>query len=265
MTVATWNVNSIKARLENVLAWFDEAKPDVACLQELKCVDEAFPREAFEERGYTVETHGQKTYNGVALLSRFPLEDVVRGLPGFQDEQARYIEALVAPKGMAPVRVAGAYMPNGNPVGTEKFTYKLAWLSAFEAHVKNLLAQEEACVFAGDYNIIPEPRDCHDPKAWEGDALFQPESRAAYRRLLNLGLTDAVRACDLSDGLYTFWDYQGGAWQKNRGIRIDHLLLSPQAADRLDSVAIHKTARGREKPSDHVPVTAMFHYETCIH
>ncbi|MFA7264497.1 MAG: exodeoxyribonuclease III [Caulobacter sp.] len=253
MRLATWNVNSINARLETVLAWFEEASPDVAVLQEIKCVDEKFPAEAFERLGYNVAVHGQKTYNGVAMLSKTPLEDVRRGLPGDDgDEQARYIEAVVS--GPTPVRVAGIYLPNGNPVGTEKFAYKLAWMARLRAHAIELLRYEEPLVIAGDYNVIPRPEDADKPEGWLGDALFQPESRAAYRSLQNLGLTDAFMQMDGGAGAYTFWDYQAGAWPRNHGIRIDHALLSPQAADRLTGFEIHRDVRGREKPSDHVPV-----------
>jgi exodeoxyribonuclease-3 len=253
MKIATWNVNSVNARLETVLRWFEEAAPDVACLQEIKCVDEKFPTEAFERLGYNVAVHGQKSYNGVALLSKAPLEDVRRGLPGGEgDEHARYIEAVIS--GPKPIRVGGLYLPNGNPIGTEKFAYKLAWMARLEAHARALLALEEPLVLAGDYNVIPEPVDCENPAAWMGDALFQPESRAAYRGLRWLGLTDAYMAADGAPHGYTFWDYQAGAWQRNNGIRIDHALLSPQAADRLLGVAIHRDVRGWDKPSDHVPV-----------
>jgi exodeoxyribonuclease III len=253
--IATWNVNSVNARLETVLRWFEEASPDVACLQEIKCVDEKFPAEAFERLGYNVAVHGQKTYNGVALLSKTPLEDIRKGLPGDDsDDHARYLEAVVS--GPLPVRVAAIYLPNGNPIGTEKFAYKLRWLERLRAHAQALLALEEPLVLAGDYNVIPEPEDADNPAAWAGDALFQPESRAAFRGLKWLGLTDAYMAADGEAGGYTFWDYQAGAWNRNHGIRIDHLLLSPQAADRLGEVVIHRDVRGREKPSDHVPVVA---------
>ena len=255
MRIATWNVNSINARLETVLGWFEEAAPDVACLQEIKCVDEKFPTAAFERLGYNVAVHGQKTYNGVALLSKTPLEDVSRGLGGDEnDDHARYIEAVIS--GPTPVRVAGIYLPNGNPVGTDKFTYKLNWMARLHAHAQGLLALEEPLVIAGDYNVIPEPQDVHDPAAWLGDALFQPETRGAYRALKWLGLTDAYMAADGSPGGYTFWDYQAGAWPRDLGIRIDHLLLSPTAADRLAGVVIHRDVRARDKPSDHVPVVA---------
>ncbi len=253
MRIATWNVNSINARLETVTAWFKAAAPDVACLQEIKCVDEAFPRSVFEDLGYNVAVHGQKTYNGVALLSKTPFEDVLRGLPGDEgDDHARYLEAVIsAPR---PVRVACIYLPNGNPIGTDKFTYKLAWMDRLRRRATELLALEEALVIAGDYNVIPEATDCDDPAAWAGDALFQPETRASFRALKWLGLTDAYMEVDGAPHGYTFWDYQAGAWRRNHGIRIDHALLSAQAADRLRGCEIHKDVRGWDKPSDHVPV-----------
>ena len=254
--IATWNVNSVKQRLDHLLRFLREAGPDVLCLQEIKCVDEAFPRLEIESCGYNVAVHGQKGFNGVAILARHPLADATPRLPGGdEDVQSRYIEATVETPG-GIVRVASIYLPNGNPTGTDKFAYKLAWMDRLAAHATGLLALEEPLVLAGDYNVIPDERDVYDPAAWVGDALFRPESRAAFRRLLALGLTEAVRACDDRAGLYTFWDYQAGAWQRDKGIRIDHLLLSPQAADRLVSTAIHKETRGWEKPSDHVPVSA---------
>ena len=253
MRIATWNVNSVNARLETVLAWMEAARPDVACLQEIKCVDEKFPREPFERLGYNIETFGQKAYNGVALLSKFPLGDIRRGLPGDEtDEQARYIEAVVeAPR---PVRVASIYLPNGNPLGTEKFAYKLAWFERLRAHARALLAFEEPMALCGDYNVIPGPEDAANPEAWVNDALFQPESRAAFRALKWLGLADAHELGGEPAGTYSFWDYQAGAWQRNHGIRIDFALLSPQAADRFVGIETHRDARDMEKPSDHVPV-----------
>lgn len=255
MQIATWNVNSIKAHLDAVLAWLDEAKADVVCLQELKCESQAFPAAPFEERGYSCAVNGQKTYNGVAILSRFPLEDVTRGLPGDDgDGHARYIEAVVsAPSGI--VRVASIYLPNGNPAPGPKFDYKLAWMDRLIAHAGRLLALEEAFVLAGDYNVIPAAIDARFPDNWRKDALFLPEARAKFRELQALGLTEAVRALAPGiEGIYSFWDYQAGAWQKNNGIRIDHHLLSPQAADRLESWRVDRHVRGWEKPSDHVPV-----------
>ncbi len=253
MRIATWNVNSVKQRLEHLLAFLKSAEPDVVCLQELKCIDEGFPKAEVEAAGYNVAVHGQKAYNGVAILAKRPIEDVRRGLPGEADEQARYIEGVVS-AGRGVVRVASIYLPNGNPIGTPKFDYKLAWLDRLTAHARNLLRLEEPLVLCGDYNVIPEPKDAANPQAWVNDALFQPESRAKFRELLNLGLVDAVRACSDQPGLYSFWDYQAGAFQRNNGIRIDHLLLSPQAADRLRTVSIRKETRGWDKPSDHVPV-----------
>jgi exodeoxyribonuclease-3 len=255
LRIATWNVNSILARLPTALAVLKAIDADIVCLQELKCEDARFPRLEVEDMGYAVETLGQKTYNGVAILSRFRIEETVRGLPGLEDSQARYIEAVIAgPEG--PVRVASIYAPNGNPVASEKFPYKLSFMQALVAHARGLLALEERTILAGDYNIIPRDEDCHDPKVWAGDALFQPESRAAYRRLINLGYGDAYMQSDGRAHQYSFWDYQAGAWQKDHGIRIDHILLSPQAADRLSETVIHRAARGLEKPSDHVPVIA---------
>ena len=257
MRIATWNVNSVNARLETVVRWFEEAAPDVACLQEIKCVDEKFPAEPFERLGYNLAIHGQKSYNGVAILSKSPLEDVRRGLPligdeGEADEHARYIEAVVS--GSTPVRVASIYLPNGNPVATDKFAYKLSWMERLRRHAQGLLAFEEPLALVGDYNVIPEPRDAEFPANWTGDALFQPQSRAAFRALKWLGLTDAFLQADGAQGAYTFWDYQAGAWQRNNGIRIDHALLSPQAADRLRGVSIHRDVRSWDKPSDHVPL-----------
>ncbi|MFZ5671343.1 MAG: exodeoxyribonuclease III [Pseudomonadota bacterium] len=254
MLIATWNVNSVKARLETVTAWLKEASPDVVCFQELKCEDKSFPAQAFEELGYNLAVHGQKTYNGVAILSKLPFDEVRTRLPGDDgDEQARYVEAVVA-----GIRVASIYLPNGNPVASEKYAYKLSWMDRLIAHAKGLLAYEEPFVLAGDYNVIPQPIDAKNPADWVNDALFLPPTRAKFRELINLGLTEAVRTLDPEPGLYTFWDYQAGAWQKNNGIRIDHLLLSPQAADRLQSTRIDKHVRAWEKPSDHVPVLAQF-------
>lgn len=253
MRIATWNVNSVRQRTEHLLRYLKEVAPDVLCLQEIKCLDEAFPRLEVEAAGYNVATHGQKTFNGVAILSRHPME-VTRGLPGDDDDtHARYIEAVVQ-HGDGVVRVASIYLPNGNPPNTEKYTYKLGFMDRLIAHAKRLLAFEEPLVLAGDYNVIPDPRDARDPKAWEGDALYLPQTRAKFRELIALGLTDALRATTDAGDLYSFWDYQAGAWQKNFGIRIDHLLLSPEAADRLRGVAIDKYMRALDKPSDHVPV-----------
>jgi len=256
--IATWNVNSIRQRISHLTAYLKTAAPDILCLQELKCQEKDFPRSEIEACGYNIAMLGQKTFNGVAILSKLPLEDIRTGLPGDEsDEQARYIEGVVT-AGARVFRVASIYLPNGNPAGTEKYAYKLAWMERLRKHAAGLLKLEEPLVLAGDYNAIPTPGDVHDPAAWAQDALFLPQTRAAFQSLLNLGLTDALRAVSDQTGLYTFWDYQAGAWQRNNGIRIDHLLLSPEAADRLLGVEIDKDERARDKPSDHVPVRGRF-------
>ncbi|MBV9331919.1 MAG: exodeoxyribonuclease III [Alphaproteobacteria bacterium] len=254
MKLATWNVNSVKARLDAVLAWLKSASPDVLCMQEIKCTDDTFPAEPFGELGYNCAVHGQKSYNGVAILSRRPMEDVTPRLPGADsDDHARYLEALV-PSENGTVRVASIYAPNGNPIGTDKFVYKLGWLDRLVRHAADLLRFEEPSALMGDFNIIPAPDDVHNPAAWLNDALFQPESRAALRRIEFLGYSDAFRACHAEPHQYSFWDYQAGSWQRDHGIRIDHVFLSPQAADRLKGSGIDRQVRGGEKPSDHVPV-----------
>jgi exodeoxyribonuclease-3 len=253
MKIATFNVNGIKARAEALPEWLDRAQPDVVLLQEIKSVDEAFPRTPFEDRGYAVETHGQKGFNGVAILSKKPVTDVTRGLPGDDsDDQARWIEATV--EGSVPVRVCGLYLPNGNPAPGPKYDYKLAWMARMKTRAADLLETALPVVLAGDYNVIPQAEDAARPEAWTEDALFLPESRAAFRRILHLGYTEAFRTVEPRPGHYSFWDYQAAAWQKNNGIRIDHLLLSPQAADRLTGAGIDKAVRGGDKASDHVPV-----------
>jgi exodeoxyribonuclease-3 len=253
MKIATWNINGIRARIDSATRWLADAQPDIVCFQELKTTEDGFPGLAFAELGYNVETLGQKSFNGVAILSKLRFDEVERGFGGQSDDQARFIAARFSvPRGS--VRVASIYLPNGNPVGSDKYSYKLDWMGRLEAWTIAAMTTEEPLILAGDYNIIPEPEDAKNANDWTNDALFQPESRGAYRRLVNLGLTDAIRACHVGPGYYTFWDYQAGAWQKNNGIRIDHVLLSPQAADRLVSSTIDKRTRGWEKPSDHVPV-----------
>ena len=250
VNIATWNVNSIKARLPLLLRWLGEFSPDIVLLQELKCVEEAFPRLEIEDVGYNVTVKGQKAYNGVAILSKSPIDLELVELPGDpSDTQARYIEAFTG-----DIRVASIYLPNGNPVDTEKYPYKLSFMERLYDHVKSLLNHEETFVLGGDYNVIPEERDCYDPNSWEGDALFRPETHAVWRKIIYLGLTDAFRALHQEEGRFSYWDYQGGAWNKDNGILIDHLLLSPQAADRLVDSGIDKTPRGWERPSDHTPV-----------
>jgi exodeoxyribonuclease-3 len=260
MKIATFNINGVKARIETVLDWLDAAQPDVAVLQEIKSLDENFPRELFEDKGYNVETHGQKSFNGVALISKLPLEDVTRGLPGGEsagrdgvdDDEARYIEATVV--GDKAVRICGLYLPNGNPAPGPKYDYKLRWMERLRARAAELIANEECALITGDYNVIPQAEDAARPDAWRKDALFLPETREAFRRITNLGFTEAFRACQGGGGHYSFWDYQAGAWERNNGIRIDHFLLTPQCADLLKSCWIEKDMRAGGKPSDHVPV-----------
>lgn len=256
MRIATWNVNSIKAHLEQVSQWVKAEKPDVLCLQEIKCEDQGFPAPVFEELGYNCAVHGQKTYNGVAILSRFSTENVVKGLDGdTSDDHARFLAATILDGKKKAVRVACLYLPNGNPAPGPKFDYKLGWMERLRAWALKEMQNEEPLVLAGDFNVIPSAIDAKNPKAWEKDALFLPETRAAFDRLQYVGLTDAFRSLHPGEpGHYSFWDYQAGAWPKNNGIRIDHLLLSPQAADLLQSARIHRDQRGDEKPSDHVPV-----------
>jgi exodeoxyribonuclease III len=257
MRIATWNINGVKARLGQLLTWLEQESPDIVCLQELKSVDEGFPRAEVEALGYNVETNGQKSWNGVAILSKNKFDEVIRGLPGDDsDEQARLIEGVFSVEGGA-IRVCCIYLPNGNPVNTEKYPYKLSWMDRLIKHVESRLAFEEPFVLLGDFNIIPAAIDAKNPQNWVGDALFRPESAERWRTLLNLGMTDALRAVT-DEPRYTFWDFKTFGWDRDDGIRIDHLLLSPQAADRLEDVVIHREVRGREKPSDHVPVEGIF-------
>jgi len=252
--VATWNVNSVRTRIAHLLAWLKEAKPDVLLLQEIKCLAEGFPRMEVEDLGYNLAIVGQRSYNGVAILSRHPMSLEADRLPGaVDDEPARYVEALVQAAGKV-LRVASIYVPNGNPIESDKFPYKLAWLGRLRDHARTLLALEEPLVLGGDYNVCPTDDDVYDPVGWKDDALCRPESRAAFRRIVNLGLTDAFRALHSEPHRYTFWDYQAGRWQKDEGLRIDHLLLSPQAADLLAAADIDRKPRNKEKPSDHTPV-----------
>jgi exodeoxyribonuclease-3 len=254
MKIATWNVNSIRKRMPALLAWLDSAKPDIVLLQELKCTAEQFPRAELEKHGWRLEVVGQKAYNGVAILSRHEFETAVRCVStDVVDEQARYVEACWRTSS-GLLRVASIYLPNGNPVGTEKFTYKLAFIERLHRRAAELAESDDIVVLGGDYNVCPTAADLYDPVGWANDALFRPETRLAFRSILNLGYTEAWRALHPDETGYSFWDYQGGAWDRDRGLRIDHLLLSPQAADRLRSCAIDRSERGRTEPSDHVPV-----------
>jgi exodeoxyribonuclease-3 len=251
MKIATWNVNSVKVRLPILTEFLKTKKPDVLLLQEIKCTDDGFPRLEIESLGYNVATVGQKSYNGVAILARGKIRETARNLPGAAaaDEPARYLEADVD-----GVRVASIYLPNGNPIGTEKFAYKLAWMERLYGHARDLLATEKPFVLAGDYNVCPTDEDVYDPVGFSVDALCQPASRAAFRKILNLGLTDAIHVLNPAPHQYTFWDYQMNAWPQDHGLRIDHLLLSPQAADRLSSAWIDKDPRALPRASDHTPV-----------
>ena len=299
VNIATWNVNSVRTRLQHLLEWLRADAPDIVLLQELKCVDEQFPRMEIEDLGYNVAVCGQKTYNGVAILSKFPLEDIARGLGGDDaDMQSRYIEAVVTIPKMSGVgcrvsekpessdtchltpdtkhtviRVASVYVPNGSEVGSDKYAYKRAFLSRLYAHARQLRTLDEMLVIGGDYNIAPSDGDVANPAAWAGSVLTHDELRADFRKLLGAGLYDAGSVsgirCQVSDenspdsrhltsGIYTWWDYRAGAYQKNDGLRIDHLLLSPQALDRLEGYEVVTRLRGLEKPSDHAPVIGKF-------
>ncbi|NJO56142.1 MAG: exodeoxyribonuclease III [Rhodospirillales bacterium] len=250
MIIAAWNVNSLNARLTHLLKWLHATSPDIVLLQETKTIDERFPFEPIGDAGYNVAAVGQKTYNGVAVLSKQPIDILSRFLPGDDaDTQARYLEVFTG-----SVRVASIYAPNGNPVESEKFAYKLAWLDRLFQHSRTLLASEDAVVLGGDFNIAPTDEDVYDPPGWRSDALCRPESRSRWRQIRHLGWTDAIRSLHPGRAQYTWWDYRGGAWPADQGLRIDHLLLSPQAADRLRSASIDRSPRGWDKASDHTPV-----------
>jgi exodeoxyribonuclease-3 len=253
--IASWNVNSVKVRLPRLLDYLKSAQPDVLCLQEIKCPAEDFPQLEVQALGYRVEAIGQRAYNGVALISKEPARDIVCGLPEpGDDDQARYIEASFTGAAGGEVRVASIYLPNGNPIDTDKFTYKLAWMDRLLGHAQALLRRELPFVLAGDYNICPADEDVYDPVAFRDDALCQRESRARFRALLYLGLTDSYRAFHREPHRYTFWDYQAGRWNRDEGLRIDHLLLSPHAADRVTACEIDKSPRGKDRASDHTPI-----------
>jgi exodeoxyribonuclease-3 len=249
MRIAIWNVNSIKARLDHVKKWLETSETDVLMIQELKGLE--FPKAEFENMGFKTEAVTQKAYNGVAIISKYDIETVITSLPDDKDdEQARYIEADIN-----GIRLINIYLPNGNPIDTEKFDYKLSWMDRLKDRLSYLRDQNIAFAIGGDFNVIPEDRDCFDPQEWKNDALFHIKSRQKFRSLLNMGLTDAFRIHNNEDKQYSFWDYQGGAWPQGKGIRIDHFLLSPAIADRLISCTIDTEPRGWEKASDHTPVT----------
>ncbi|MDX2094874.1 MAG: exodeoxyribonuclease III [Alphaproteobacteria bacterium] len=256
ISIATFNVNSIKARLPNLLVWLDAARPDIVLLQELKCLDAAFPAMEIEERGYNIARHGQKTYNGVAILSKFPLDDVTRGLAGDpSDEQARYIEAVASiPNGA--IRIASAYVPNGQEIGSDKFSYKLRFLERLRAHWAERLAYHEMAVLGGDFNCAPMPIDVYDPAALDGTVCYHPAERERLRALMHLGFYDAFRTLHPTTQQFSWWDYRGNGYERGHGLRIDHLLLSAMAADCLTECRIDETPRQQEKPSDHAPVVA---------
>ena len=251
--IASFNINGIKARANALMTWLRDAQPDVALLQEIKSVSENFPSDLFKDLGYTVAVNGQKSFNGVAILSKLPIEDIVTRLPGdSEDDQARWLEVTIV--GNQAIRMCNLYLPNGNPTPGPKYDYKLSWMRRLHKKAKELIDSEIPAFMAGDYNIIPQAEDAANIGTWEQDALFLPESRTEFRRILNLGFTDAFRAKHNGSGHYSFWDYQAGAWDRDDGIRIDHFLLTPQCADLLKNCQIDKHIRSKEKPSDHVPI-----------
>jgi len=255
MKIASWNVNSIRSRINNVLDWVSNEKPDIFCIQETKVINESFPKEVFEDMGYNFVVNGQKSYNGVATFSKFIIEEKIIGIPGFDDDQARYVETIHS-LGQNVLRVINIYLPNGNPCPGEKYNYKLEWMKALKNHISSLNIKDEAFILLGDFNVIPEDIDVYNPEKWKDDALFLLDTRKQFRELLSLGLTDTFRSFYPERQSYTFWDYQRGAWQKNEGIRIDHILVSPIVADLINDIKIDKEERDKEKPSDHVPIIA---------
>jgi len=250
MKIVTWNVNSIRARLDNIVEWLREVQPEIVLLQEIKCEEKDFPHSSIEDLGYNIALSGQKTYNGVAILAKSPLEDVTQGLPTFpEDDHSRYIEAVVG-----TTRVASVYVPNGQAVGSEKYQYKMTFLERLRDHLSSLLLFEETCVIGGDYNIAPEGRDISQPELWQGKVLCSPQERQHFQSLLHLGYYDALRLHHQGPGPFSWWDYRSGAWQRDNGWRIDHLLLSPLAVDQAEASGVDKAPRAKEKASDHAPV-----------
>ncbi len=255
MKIASWNVNSVRTRIDNILEWIKKENPDILCLQEIKVVTESFPREPFEDLGYNLIISGQKSYNGVATLSKFLIEESITKIPNFDDEQARYIETVHSVNSKV-IRISNIYLPNGNPYPGDKFDYKLNWMKALKEHLISLNIKDELFVLLGDFNVIPESIDAYDADKWLNDALFTIETRKEFREIVSLGLNDMYRAYNPLAKDFTFWDYQRGAWQKNEGIRIDHILASPIAADQISNIVIDKEERDKNKPSDHVPIIA---------
>ncbi|MBY7649433.1 MAG: exodeoxyribonuclease III [Candidatus Liberibacter europaeus] len=252
--IATWNVNSIRARINNIVTWVEENNPDIICFQETKTEDKTFPIDTIQSLGYHVEMRGQKSYNGVAIVSKYQPEEVIKNFPGDDlDNQARFIEATFAINSQI-LRIANIYLPNGNPIGSPKYDYKISWIKRLLKFASQRLELEEPIILAGDYNIIPQPRDCYDSQLWQNDACFTLEVRQAFQKLQNIGFTDAIRATSDDNNIYSFWDYFSNSWKKNKGVRIDHLMLSPEAISFFQSSWIDKKPRGCEKPSDHSPV-----------
>lgn len=250
MKIASWNVNSVRARLPNITSWLEASNIDVVLLQEIKCQTQDFPAFEFQSLGYECHIMGQKSYNGVALLTKHKASNILTALPGDDcDEQARFVQATI--KG---VTIGGLYAPNGNPIDTDKFTYKLSWMDRLHKHIQKHLITETPLILGGDYNVIPTERDVYDATGWEDNALFHPKTLASYRRIINLGMTEAFRALHPDSGEFTFWDYQAGAWPRDMGLRIDHFLLSPEAVDKMEACEIDRGPRDQKKASDHTPI-----------
>jgi len=253
MKIATWNVNSVRTRIANILDWIKKENPDILCLQEIKVINDSFPREVFEDLGYNLIINGQKSYNGVATLSKYLIEDSIVKIPLYEDDQARYIETILSVNSQV-MRIINIYLPNGNPYPGEKFDYKIEWMRALRNHIKSLNIRDELFILLGDFNVIPEYLDAYDAEKWIDDALFTIQTRKEFRKIVDLGLTDTYRSLYPNARDFTFWDYQRGAWQKNQGIRIDHMLTSPLLIDRVNNIFIDKNERDKNKPSDHVPI-----------
>ncbi|MBP3615778.1 MAG: exodeoxyribonuclease III [Alphaproteobacteria bacterium] len=252
MIIATFNVNSVRAHIQNILDWIDEFSPDVILMQEIKCETDVFPYMEFEDKGYNVKAFGQKSYNGVAILSRFSIEDVTTGLPTFpSDTSARYIEAVID----GHIRIASVYAPNGNPVPSEKFEYKKEWMEHFIEHIKSLMNNDEELIIGGDFNVALTDREIYNPKAFEDDAITQPESREGMKKLFDLGLIDSYRIFNPdNDKAYSYFGYRGGCFQKGYGILLDYFLINEKAKSIITNAGIDTSPRGREKPSDHTPL-----------